>query len=358
MSYSSLMSYLPFNLTWGYIAIPASLLFIFLLKRYYNGPMHKNSKPMTGKTVIVTGSNAGIGKVTALDLLRNGAKVIFAARDEVRTLAVINDIKDPKMKQNAFFIKLDLSSLSSIESFAKEFDKSFSSLDILVNNAGATFDSFSKIQGVDKTMVTNLIGPVYLTCLLLKKFNPKGKVINLSSMYHAFTTQKEIDHYLSDLDFHCHEKGYNYLPIYQVSKLGNIYHTKHLTQYFKEKGLELKSAAIHPGWVRSDFSTKFATFFMKLQYYFVMVPTSWIFAKDVVHGAQTTLHACYLDYDKMNSGDYYRDCHVGQLKQLASSEEYMKKYMDYTYKLILKMKDRNSLPEEVIEYFENTKKKI
>ena len=124
-------------------------LVLYICKKIFNGPATPNKKSMLGKVVIVTGSNTGIGKETALDILSNGAKVIFAARDEGRTMAVINSIQDSQMRENAFFIKLDLSNFESINEFTKQFKSSFGVLDVLVNNAGGIFDVFALKEGIE-----------------------------------------------------------------------------------------------------------------------------------------------------------------------------------------------------------------
>src|SRR4051812_14031934 len=92
-------------------------IFLFFLKKYFNGPKTSLTKDMTDKIIIVTGSSAGIGKELANELLKNGAKVIYACRDERRTLAVINKLENPKMRENAYFIKLDLANFESIINF-------------------------------------------------------------------------------------------------------------------------------------------------------------------------------------------------------------------------------------------------
>ena len=78
---------------------------------------------------------------TARDLLKSGAIVIFACRNESKTLNVIKSITDKNTIKNAFFINLDLTSYSSVENFDKEFSKKFNKIDILINNAGEFFEN-------------------------------------------------------------------------------------------------------------------------------------------------------------------------------------------------------------------------
>ncbi len=85
---------------------------------------------------MLTGGNAGIGKETAVDLARRGARVVLACRSQTRAEPAIEEIKRRSGNEKVVFRKLDLSSLDSVKTFASEFLKEESRLDILINNAG------------------------------------------------------------------------------------------------------------------------------------------------------------------------------------------------------------------------------
>lgn len=74
----------------------------------------------TGKIVIITGANAGIGKETALELARRGATVYMACRDKHRAEEARKQIIKETNNQNVFFLQLDLSSLASVRKFVAE----------------------------------------------------------------------------------------------------------------------------------------------------------------------------------------------------------------------------------------------
>ena len=74
---------------------------------------------MDGKTVIITGGNTGIGKETALELARRGARVILGCRDESRAEAAVREIRERSGSELVVFRKLDLASLSSVQQFSK-----------------------------------------------------------------------------------------------------------------------------------------------------------------------------------------------------------------------------------------------
>ena len=158
-------------------------IILWLLRKYiFNAPRNSKTKNLNNKVVILTGSSAGIGKETAKDLLKSGATVIFACRDERKTKAVISDFPT-YMQDRAIFIMLDLCRISTIYKFVEEFKKQFNTVDILINNAGCLSNTFQLTEDkIENTMQANHIGHMVLTTLLLENFNQsEGRIINLAS---------------------------------------------------------------------------------------------------------------------------------------------------------------------------------
>lgn len=310
----------------------AICIILYFLHKYFNGPMSPLGLDinLTNKIIIVTGATAGIGKEAALVLLEKGAKVIFACRDEIRTNNLINSIVNLKMRGNAYYIKLDLSNFRSIKSFAKEFQVRFGKVDILINNAGGNFDKYSESYGIETTILTNHVGPVYLTNLLLNNFNPNAKVINLSSLAHSFCTRSIVDNWLFDK---VDQKSYNFWSTYSLSKLANIAHVKYLNNLFQEKGLNIKAAALHPGTVRTEFFKRYESWIMKFLI-ILATPIFYIFCKGPLEGAQTTLHLAYINYEEFISGGYYSDCRPKNTTELAKDSIVIEKIMKKTNDVI------------------------
>lgn len=331
-----------------YLAI--FLFILWILRKFLNGPKTNLTHSMEGKTIIVTGANTGIGKVAALDLLKNGARVIFAGRDESKTLSVINSIENKFQKENAFFIKLDVSSFESIKNFADEFKNKFGNFDILINNAGATFDFFNLKENIEATMMTNHIGPVCLTALLLNNLNPKGRIINVSSRGHKRVSQKELDYLYAEENFGNIKSAYAFMTMYGLSKLGNIYHAKELTQIFKRNKMEMKAVSLHPGLVNTDIFNlnRFTKFWVKFGMVIINL-LLYLVAKDVNMGAQTTLHIAYMDYEDLNSGAYYSNCSEEKIKEIACNEDKIREFKEFTTKCIFR--SWRNVPKEVSEYF-------
>ena len=194
--------------------------------------------------------------------------------------------------------------------------------------------------------MTNHVGPVCLTAILLDVINPKGKVINVSSKGHMRVSEETLGYLYKDSDFSNIKNDYNTLDIYCLSKIGNIYHAKELNEYIVRIHKEIKTASLHPGVVNTDFfsSKRFSRSFYKF-IICLFYPILWLLTKDLFVGAQTTLHIAYMDYDDLNSGAYFNNCKQEKLDKLPSDKEKCEEFMNFTERLILN--NWNDIPEEI-----------
>lgn len=124
------------------VGLGLGLSFVALTKKYFNGGSCTSKARLDGKTVIITGANTGIGKETALDLARRGARVILACRDLNRALKSADEIRKKTGNGNVFVEILDLASFDSIRQFSEKINKQEERIDILINNAGKLTKAF------------------------------------------------------------------------------------------------------------------------------------------------------------------------------------------------------------------------
>ncbi|EKX45611.1 hypothetical protein GUITHDRAFT_108486 [Guillardia theta CCMP2712] len=218
---------------------------------------------MEGKTVIVTGANAGIGKTTAASLYANGACVIMACRSLQRGEAARQEIEamlaSPESSRKQLWIhsdrphpgkllvrELDVSDLESVKRFAISIVKEFSKIDVLVNNAGINgmgTDIPSKTpQGIPFIFGTNFVGHFLLTRLLHPNLSKSGggRIVNLSSVMHHWGS-KDVSKAVS---------SGKYPRQYQNSKLAMVHLTAELQRQYAET--RVSSVAVNPGFVASD----------------------------------------------------------------------------------------------------------
>jgi len=260
---------------------------------------------LTGKTIIVTGGNTGLGLKAAIAFAANGAKTIIASRNETKALRAINLIKKRIPDANVAFLHLDLSSLSSVHRFAGDFKKSHSRLDVLLNNAGVILNPYLTTEdGFESQMGINHLGHFALTGLLLDVIaNTDGaRVVNVSSKIHR-KGQLDIDNFLFSSG-----KGFSRIAAYSRSKLANLIFTYELDRRFRDHGINALAVAAHPGYSYTDFGR--ATFFKVLRVLFY--PLVITITQSSSRGALPSIRAA-VD-PGVEGGDFYGPGGRGQRK--------------------------------------------
>lgn len=202
-------------------------------------------KDITGQVVIVTGANTGCGYETAKQLASQGATVILACRDQGKGERAAAEIKGS-------FMKLELSNLDSVRSFATAFLEKYSRLDTLINNAGVMCCPLTRTkEGFELQFATNHLGHFLLTMLLKDVLEKsKGRVIALSSVAASQMTMSmsfgHADVYFDDLQFT--KTKYDPQKAYCQSKLCNYLHAKEIPNRFDG----VLAVSVHPGWVDTE----------------------------------------------------------------------------------------------------------
>ncbi|KAJ7165742.1 NAD-P-binding protein [Mycena filopes] len=224
---------------------------------------------LTGKTIIVTGGNTGIGYETVKQLLLKNAKVYLAARSPEKAAAAIKSLEE-ETKKTAVFLQLDLADLSSVRKAAETFLGQESKLDILFNNGGVMIPPTDVLtaQKYDLQFGTNVIGHFFLTELLLpaltKSFEESkipARVVHTASQVHqlapgngvVFASLKggpERDAWLKKTG----TLKSRWL-LYGQSKTGNILISNHFAKAHSDV---LVSCALHPGPIQSGLQRHFA----------------------------------------------------------------------------------------------------
>ena len=108
----------------------------FFVRRWAAGGVCQSKRRLDGKTVIITGANSGMGKETAVNLAKRGARVILACRNDKRGEAAVAEVKQRSGSNAVLYRKLDLEELESIRKFANKIVEDDERVDILINNAG------------------------------------------------------------------------------------------------------------------------------------------------------------------------------------------------------------------------------
>ena len=140
------------------------------------------------KTILITGSTDGIGKLTALNLATQGHTIYTHGRNEAKVAAVVSEIKKASNNQNIYGLVADFSDLEAVSKLAEQIKNDIPKIDILINNAGIfkTKETLNN-NGLDIRMVVNYLAPYVLTNAILPniKQSEAPRIINLSSAAQA-----------------------------------------------------------------------------------------------------------------------------------------------------------------------------
>lgn len=307
------------------VNILVGIVSLLLLRRYLQGSICKSTVLLTGKTVVITGCNTGIGRETALDLARRGAKIIMACRNLAETEAVAQEIMILKCPRPSIY-KLDLSDLESVRKCAIAILKNEDNVDILINNAGVCLCPYMRTKdGFEMQFGTNHLGHFLLTNMLLPKLkeSSQGRVIIVSSITHSAGS---ID--LSDINWE--RKPYSSASAYAQSKLANILFQQELTK--RLRGTNVSTYSLHPGVVNSDIARHVGAKFGPLKP--LIKPIMYFFSKDVEAGAQTTIYCAVNEELGKVSGKYYSDCTETEPDSKALDNEVAKRLWEMSEKLV------------------------
>ncbi|XP_039221487.1 dehydrogenase/reductase SDR family member 13-like isoform X1 [Crotalus tigris] len=280
------------------VAGGAALLLGLCALLYYNfvaATRCRNAVSLRGKTVLITGGNVGIGKATAVDLARRGARVILACRDKARGESAVCDIRRESGNSEVILMILDLANLNSVRAFAQTFLKSEPRLDILINNAGV-FKDGQTIDGFDLGFQVNHLAHFLLTHLLLDQLKrcAPSRVVIVSSDAHLF----------GKIDFRTIHKPVEGMKkgtlSYCNSKLANILHTRELAN--RLEGTNVTCYVVHPGLVRTEVFRSFPP------WVFWFLPFGQLLLRDCDAGAQTSIYCATEEGIERLSGRYFADC--------------------------------------------------
>jgi len=204
----------------------------------------------TGRTVLITGANSGLGLRSAEALASHGARVLMGCRNEARAEAARTQVAKLATGPEPVVVRLDLADLASVEACAAEVDTTVERLDVLMNNAGLMRIPLARTaQGFEMQLGVNHLGHFALTGRLLPALlrATAPRVVTTASNAHKFGRIK-----WDDLNA---EKRYRKWPAYGQSKLANLLFVHELDRRARAAGTDLVSVAGHPGYAATHLQT-------------------------------------------------------------------------------------------------------
>ena len=197
-----------------------------------------------GKTYLITGGNAGIGFEATKLLASKGAKVIILSRNEKKVNAAIEEIKQFYPNADIEFTKLNLASLESVRSAAKNINSSIEKIDALICDAAIAQIATQKFttDGLESQLGVNYYGNFLLSALLFDKIDKShGRIVYVSSLGYKMG-HKRIQ--FEDMNF---DKNYHPNNVYSHSKLALMLFAYELQRRVKKTNKNMQIQVCHPG---------------------------------------------------------------------------------------------------------------
>lgn len=243
---------------------------------------------LSGKTVLITGCNSGIGFETMRVLASRGARIIGLARTLEKAEQACK-----KVTNNYLPVKCEMSDKDSLKLAVKAVNEP---IDLLIANAGVMWIQEKTIHyEVESHFFINHLAHFYIVTSLMKHLTSTAKVIVLSSAAHSFVKGKGLD--LTDLSWN---RKYSPWTAYALSKLANLLFVKSLSKRLQEKQ---SAFAVHPGIIDSNLWRNSPD--AKAKY-----PL-----KTVEYGASTPVFLSV--NNNLTSGAYYTNCKIGKASKIS-----------------------------------------
>ncbi|CAF1395718.1 unnamed protein product [Adineta steineri] len=268
------------------------------------------------KVCIITGSSSGLGFHTAKKLVTKDYHVIFACRDEVKTMSLLQKMKKDLGRSNFEFMKLDLSSFDSIRRFVDDFHRKNLPLNLLINNAGVYSKNFNKSSdGIECSFAVNHLGHFLLTNLLLddlKRSSPSRIVIIASKLHDSNVKHGNPPNFKWTLDEINNEIGYDGMIAYKNSKLANVWFAYELARKLENTGVNVY--VVCPGFVPTTGLSRDANFFQR--YFMFYILSLFPFTRTEDFGSECEVFAATSDTLVGKTGIFMSD-----MKETKSSED-------------------------------------
>jgi 2-deoxy-D-gluconate 3-dehydrogenase len=192
---------------------------------------------LSGKVAIVTGGNGGIGLGMARGLAEAGADIAIVGRNEAKSNAAIDEIKQRGGK--AISVVADVTDKAAVEAMAKLVARELGRIDILVNNAGINIRKpphALDIEEWDSVIKTNLTSAFLCSQAVYPAMKAAGggKIINIGSMMSIF--------------------GASFTPAYAASKGGIVQFTRSCACAWAADNIQAN--AVLPGWIDTDLTKR------------------------------------------------------------------------------------------------------
>jgi NAD(P)-dependent dehydrogenase (short-subunit alcohol dehydrogenase family) len=255
---------------------------------------------MQGKVCVITGASSGIGRVTAVELVRRGARVVLANRSREKTEPLLAELGE-----SAEFVELDLASLASVRQAAASLLERDRPIHVLINNAGVAGIRGQTADGFELAFGTNHLGHFLLTELLRERLvaSAPARIVNVASKAHFRASGLDLESVRGPT------RTATGFPEYCASKLANVLFSAELGRRLAGTGVTTYS--LHPGVVASDLWRPVPRLFQ---------PLIKLFMISNEDGARTQIHCATAPELANETGLYYDECRARKPSRWGSDD--------------------------------------
>ncbi len=273
---------------------------------------------LSGRTILVTGCNSGLGLETCRVLSSRGARLIAAARTEDKARQVCQSLG-----AGALPVACELFEPGSVRACVETVKRDGAKLDAVICNAGImALPQLQQAYGYELQFFTNHIGHFLLVTGLVDQLAADGRVVMLSSSAHTRAPKEGIQ--FDNLDG---KRGYSGWTAYGQSKLANLLFAKELARRFE--GSPRTANAVHPGVIATNLGRHMPAV---AQVGFAAV--SPLFLKSVAQGAATQCYVATHPDVAGVSGQYFADCNVAEPTRLANDAALAKRLWEESERIV------------------------
>ena len=260
------------------------------------------------RTIVLTGATAGIGRATAIELARRGARLLLLGRDPARCEDTLAEIESQTGRTDIALLRGDLASLDEVRRLAGEILERTDAIHVLLNNAGVTLTKrITTPDGYESTFAINHLAPFALTGLLLPRLleSAPARIVTVASDAHKFGRL--------DLDDLQSKRRYNTMRAYGASKGANILFTQELARRLEGSGVTAN--CLHPGGIRSNLGRGNGPLLDLFQ------RAVGVFLRSPEQGAETPVYLATSPDVAQANGLYYARCREHRAAAHASDPE-------------------------------------
>jgi len=256
---------------------------------------------LTGRTILVTGCNSGIGFETVRVLAKRGGRVIATARTEEKARSATAELGKEMVP-----MACELSAPASVRACVAAVKARGQRLDAIICNAGIMgLPKLEQAFGYELQFFTNHIGHFILVTGLLDQLAEDGRVVIVASQAHRRSAEGGIA-----FDNLSGQKGYDPWAAYGQSKTANILFARQLAK--RLAGTKRTANALHPGVINTNLARS-----MRGGISAAMTILSPLFFKSIAQGAATQCFLATRPEVASVSGEYWLDCNIAEPRPYA-----------------------------------------